>query len=192
MAEYTAETALIVVDVQNDFADPGGNLYVRGGEEVVEAANREIAKAQRGGALVVYTQDWHPEQTPHFQDHGGVWPRHCVQGTEGAELHPNLEVEGPVVQKGTEGEDGYSGFSVRDPETGEEGATELDGILRERGIDRVVIVGLAQDVCVHETAKDAVGKGYDTELLVDVTRPVDPDAAQERLDELKDLGVHLS
>lgn len=191
-AEYTAETALIVVDVQNDFAHPDGNLYVQGGEEVVEAANREIAKAQRAGALVVYTQDWHPEQTPHFQDHGGVWPRHCVQGTEGAELHPNLRVEGPVVRKGTEGEDGYSGFSVRHPETGEEGDTELHGILREHNTDRVVVVGLAQDVCVHETAKDAVDKGYDTAVLLHATSPVDSDVAQQRLDELKDLGVRLS
>lgn len=190
--EYTDDTALIVVDVQNDFADPDGNLYVEGGEEVVAAANREIEAAKRAGALVVYTQDWHPEQTPHFADQGGQWPRHCVQGTKGAELHPDLRVEGPVVRKGTDGEDGYSGFSVRDPETGEEGDTELDGILREHGIDRVAILGLAQDVCVHETAKDAVGKGYDTELLVDATRPVDADAAPELLEELEGLGVRLS
>lgn len=190
--EYTDRTALIVVDVQNDFAAPDGNLYVQGGEEVVEAANREIEAAKRAGALVVYTQDWHPEQTPHFQDQGGVWPRHCVQGTKGAELHPDLRVDGPIVKKGTEGEDGYSGFSVRDPETGEEDATELDSILRERDIDRVVVVGLAQDVCVYETTKDAIGKGYETELLTGATRPVDPEAGEQRLHELQGLGVRLA
>lgn len=189
--EYTQDTALIVVDVQNDFAHPDGSLFVEGGHEIVETVNREIDAAREAGALVVYTQDWHPEVTPHFQEHGGQWPRHCVQGTEGAELHPDLRVEGPVVKKGTEGEDGYSGFSVRHPETGEVGGTELDRILREHGTDRVVIVGLAQDVCVHETAKDAIGNGYETHLLLEATRPVDPDEAERRLEELKAFGVHL-
>lgn len=189
--EYSKDTALIVVDVQNDFADPDGALYVEGGDEVVEAVNREIDAALEAGALVVYTQDWHPEETPHFQEHGGQWPRHCVQGTEGAELHPDLRVEGPVVRKGTAGEDGYSGFSVRHPRTGEEGETELDRILREHDTDRVVIVGLAQDVCVHETAKDAIGNGYDTHLLLEATRPVDAEEAERRLEELKGFGVHL-
>ena len=190
--EYAKDTALIVVDVQNDFADPGGNLYVEGGDEIIDTINEEIVAAARAGALVVYTQDWHPEQTPHFADQGGAWPRHCVMGTRGAELHPALEVSGPVVRKGADGGDGYSGFSVRDPESGGEHDTELDGILREHGTDRVVVVGLAQDVCVHETAKDAIGMGYDTEVLLSATRPVDADAAPRLLDELKGLGVRLS
>lgn len=190
--DYAPDTALIVVDVQNDFADPDGNLYVPGGEEVVEAANREIGRAQDAGAFVVYTQDWHPAETPHFQDFGGSWPRHCVQGTKGAELHPDLRVEGPVVRKGVDGGDGYSGFSVRDPETGAEDATELDRILREHDIARVVVAGLAQDVCVHETAKDAVDKGYDTRVLLHATRPVAADQADQRLDELREAGVTVS
>jgi nicotinamidase/pyrazinamidase len=190
--DYAPDTALIVVDVQNDFADPDGNLYVPGGEEVVEAANREIGRAQDAGAFVVYTQDWHPAETPHFQDFGGSWPRHCVQGTKGAELHPDLRVEGPVVRKGVDGGDGYSGFSVRDPETGAEDATELDRILREHDIARVVVAGLAQDVCVHETAKDAVDKGYDTRVLLHATRPVAADQADQRIDELREAGVTVS
>ena len=190
--DYTPDTALIVVDVQNDFADPDGNLYVPGGEEVVEAANREIGRAQAAGAFVVYTQDWHPAETPHFQDFGGSWPRHCVQGTKGAELHPDLRVEGPVVRKGVDGGDGYSGFSVRDPETGEEDATELDRILREHDITRVIVAGLAQDVCVHETARDAADKGYDTRVLLHATRPVAAEQADQRLDELREAGVSVS
>lgn len=171
---YDARTALVVVDVQNDFAHPDGNLYVQGGDASISAVNREIEAAQRAGSLVVYTQDWHPPVTPHFQKDGGTWPTHCVQDTWGAELHPALKVvDGPVVRKGTGGEDGYSGFSVRDPESGAEAATELEGILKERSITRVVVVGLAQDVCVKETVLDARRLGFGTAVISDATRPVE-------------------
>ena len=165
MAEYGPGTALVVVDVQNDFADPNGSLYVQGGETVVERVNEEILDARGAGAPVVYTADWHPESTPHFQKDGGIWPVHCVGGTWGAEFHPRLNVDGPVVKKGTGGEDGYSGFSVRDPETGEEAPTELERMLRDRGVEKVVVVGLATDYCVKETALDAVRKGFGTSVL---------------------------
>src|SRR3989442_15916435 len=145
-------TALIVTDVQNDFADPGGNLYVRGGEETLPFVNREIGRAIGAGGYIVYTQDWHPPSTPHFEKDGGIWPVHCVQGSWGAVFHPDVEVAGEVVRKGSAGEDGYSGFSVRDPVSGERGATELEGILRRRAIQRLVILGLATDYCVKETA----------------------------------------
>ncbi|HEV8651784.1 MAG TPA: isochorismatase family protein [Actinomycetes bacterium] len=94
VVDYDRSTALVVVDMQNDFADPKGSLYVRGGERVVPLVNREIERALAAGALVVYTQDWHPAQTPHFQSSGGVWPEHGVQGTWGAELQPDLQVAG--------------------------------------------------------------------------------------------------
>lgn len=158
--EYRSTTALIVVDVQNDFADASGSLFVAGGDEIVEPINREIQAALEGGALVVYTQDWHPEETPHFADFGGLWPRHCLRDTWGAELHSDLALEGPVVRKGTNGEDGYSGFTMRDPVTGAQTATELDEILRTRGVSEVVVVGLALDVCVMATAVDADDNGY--------------------------------
>ena len=94
MTDYDARTALIVVDVQNDFADPKGSLYVSEGERVVPLINDEIERATEAGALVVYTQDWHPESTPHFAKDGGIWPVHCVRDTWGAELHPDLRVTG--------------------------------------------------------------------------------------------------
>ena len=101
MASYDARTALLVVDVQNDFADPAGTLYVEGGELVVPIVNTEVEKAKAAGALVVYTQDWHPEHTPHFQRDGGIWPVHCVEDTDGAAFHPDLTIEGSeVVRKG--------------------------------------------------------------------------------------------
>ncbi|HEX2274322.1 MAG TPA: isochorismatase family protein [Acidimicrobiales bacterium] len=175
MVDYDQRTALLVVDVQNDFADAGGSLYVSGAEEVVEAVNREIERASAAGALVVYTQDWHPESTPHFEKDGGVWPVHCVAGTRGAELHPALRLsdDREVVRKGTGGEDGYSGFSVRDPETGDVSATELDAVLERRGVERVVIAGLATDYCVKETALDAVRRGLSTTVLRNAIAAVD-------------------
>ncbi|HEY3265089.1 MAG TPA: isochorismatase family protein, partial [Actinomycetota bacterium] len=116
---YDDKTALLVVDVQNDFADPSGSLSVAGGEEVLEPLDAEIRAAEKGHALVVYTQDWHPEHTPHFRQDGGIWPVHCVGGSWGAELHPGLRmVPGEVIHKGEDGRDGYSAFSVRDPRGG--------------------------------------------------------------------------
>lgn len=191
---FDERTALIVVDVQNDFADPQGNLYVAGGEQTIPIINDLIAAARDRGAAVVYTQDWHPEVTPHFQDYGGTWPVHCVQGTWGAELHPDLDVAGPVVRKGTSGEDGYSGFTARDVETGEHKATDLEALLRERQIERVVIVGLAQDVCVKETALDARRLGFHTTVRLDATRPVYPGAEGEQHanDQMAAAGIALN
>ena len=191
MANYSSTSALVVVDVQNDFADPAGSLYVTGGEAVVGAVNREIDRARSVGAAVVYTQDWHPPETPHFEPQGGVWPVHCVRDTWGAQLHDELIVDGPVVRKGADGSDGFSGFATRDPESGREEDTELDRLLRERGTDHVVVVGLAQDVCVRATALDAVAKGYRTEVVVDATAAVNlqPDDGERTIAELRDAGV---
>lgn len=173
IVQYDPRTALVVVDVQHDFGDPSGSLYVRGGEQVVPYVNEQVRAAREAGAFVAYTQDWHPPVTPHFADHGGIWPVHCVQGTPGAELLPDLVVDGPVVRKGSGGEDGYSGFSVRDPLSGDTTATELASWLAERGVERVVVVGLAGDYCVKETALDARRLGYDVVVPLEGTRFVE-------------------
>jgi nicotinamidase/pyrazinamidase len=196
MSGYDASTALVVVDVQNDFADPAGSLFVPGGEEVVDAVNAEVAAATAAAAAVVYTQDWHPERTPHFAIDGGVWPVHCVKETWGAQLHPRLDVvaDAPVVRKGTGGEDGYSGFSQRDPVSGRHQPTQLEQILRQRGVERVVVTGLATDYCVKETALDARRLGFDTEVLTGAVAAVDlrPGDGQRALDELERAGARLS
>lgn len=178
MVEATAPTfdptvALIIVDVQNDFADPEGSLYVAGGDEILPLVNSLAADALAAGSPVLLTQDWHPEETPHFIDDGGVWPRHCVRDTWGAALHPDLLVSGPVVRKGVDGEDGYSGFTVKDPLSDETTATELDRLLREAGATSTVIVGIALDVCVKATAEDAKANGYDVTVIREATRAVD-------------------
>ena len=191
---YDPSTALLVIDVQNDFADAAGALAVDGGTEIIPALNRQIAAARGSGALVVYTQDWHPASTPHFARDGGIWPVHCVMGTWGAELHPALVVDGPVVRKGSDGEDGYSGFSVRDPTSGRESRTALDGLLRDAGIERVVVGGLATDYCVKATALDAVRLGYRTIALGDAIRAVDlaPGDGERALAEMAAAGVELA
>jgi nicotinamidase/pyrazinamidase len=172
-SRYDPQTGLIVVDVQNDFADPNGSLYVAEGEAVVPIANRQIADAEAARALTVYTQDWHPESTPHFEKDGGLWPVHCVHDTWGAMFHADLRVNGDVVRKGTGGEDGYSAFSVRDPLSGDTAPTILDGLLAERGVERIVICGLATDFCVVETVTDARELGYPVVVIRDGIRAVD-------------------
>lgn len=170
---YDRKTALVVVDVQNDFADPNGGLYVSGGEQVVPVVNSAIAEARSAGARVVYTADWHPKVTPHFAKDGGIWPVHCVGDTWGAEFHPNLIVDGPVVRKGTNGEDGYSGFTMKDPEGDTVTATGLRDQLDRWDIEKVIVCGLATDYCVKATALDGVEAGFSVMLLADAVRPVD-------------------
>jgi nicotinamidase/pyrazinamidase len=195
MSRYDARTALVVVDLQNDFADPAGGLAVAGGDEIVPLVNAHVREATEEGALIVATQDWHPESTPHFAKDGGIWPVHCVGGTRGAELHPAFELptEAPRVRKGQNGEDGYSGFTMRDPESGEEKPTELESLLRERGIERVVVCGLATDYCVLATALDAVRLGFQASLLTDAVAAVNvADGDGDRaLDRMQAAGVAL-
>lgn len=192
---YDERTALLVVDVQNDFADRAGSLYVKRGEEVVPVANGEIKNAIGGGALVVYTQDWHPPDTPHFEKDGGVWPVHCVRDTWGAQLHPDLEVvdKAQNTKKGTGGEDGYSAFSVRDPKSGERAGTGLEELLREHAIERVVIVGLATDYCVKETALDAIRLSFESTVLREGIRAVDlnPGDGKAALRAIEEAGAAL-
>ena len=192
MTAYAPDTALVVVDVQNDFADPDGSLYVPGGDtQVVPAVNHQITLALAAGASIFYTQDWHPERTPHFAIDGGIWPVHCVAGTAGADFHPDLRIEGPSVHKGAGGEDGYSGFTMRDPRSGEEIPTELASMIRKAGCHHVVVVGLALDYCVKDTALDAAREGFDTTVLLAATAAVnlDPGDGKAAVEQLRGAGV---
>ncbi len=193
MPSYDPQTALLVVDVQNDFADPAGSLYVRDGEDVVPPINVESARAKESGAPVFYTQDWHPEVTPHFQKDGGIWPVHGVRDTWGAQFHPDLLVDGPVVRKGRNGEDGYSAFSMRDPISGETVPTPLAGLLAEAAVTRLVVCGLATDYCVKATVLDARGHGYPTTVLEDAIRAVElqPGDADRAVEEMLAAGARL-
>jgi nicotinamidase/pyrazinamidase len=190
---YTPSTALVVVDMQYDFANPDGSLYVPGGEQTLPGISNEIQAAHDADATIVYTQDWHPESTPHFAKDGGLWPVHCVIGSAGAELVEGLPMVGPVVRKGSGPEDGYSGFSVLDLESGSTKGTELSTILDENGVMSIVIVGLAGDWCVKATAIDGVKLGYDVTVPLQLTRFVELNPGDEAraVDEMRDAGVHL-
>ena len=194
MSSYDPTTALVVVDMQNDFADPAGSLAVPGGDRLVPAINAEVQRAATAGSVIVYTQDWHPESTPHFAKDGGIWPVHCVGGTWGAEFHPDLQVVGRSIRKGQEGEDGYSGFRMRDPGTGEEIPTDLEAFLREAGVSSVVVCGLATDYCVKETAIDAVRLGFGTTVAAGMIAAVDREKGdgERAIEAMRTAGVQLA
>jgi nicotinamidase/pyrazinamidase len=156
--------------------------------------NAEIAAAHEAGAPVYYTQDWHPPSTPHFEKDGGIWPVHCVEDTWGAEFHPELTVDGPIVRKGDDGRDGYSGFSARDPRSGELSVTPLDSMLKAMERERLIVCGLASDYCVLETALDAVRLGYHVEVRADAIRAVDlrPGDGERAVERMRASGATIA
>lgn len=196
-------TALIVIDVQNDFC-PGGALAVTGGDEIVPIVNRMIA----GHAHVVLTQDWHPEGHSSFasvqpgkapfetveMSYGPqtLWPDHCIQGSRGADFHPALEWTKAeiVVRKGfRQAIDSYSAFFENDHKT----PTGLGGYLEERGITELTLVGLATDYCVAYSALDAAGKGFRVTVRMDACRAIDLDGSLAMMTaRMKDAGVTLA
>ena len=194
MISYDPATALVVVDVQNDFADPAGSLAVPGGDRLVPTINADVQRAATAGSVIVYTQDWHPESTPHFAKDGGIWPVHCVGGTWGAEFHPDLQVVGRAIRKGQEGEDGYSGFRMRDSGTGEEIPTDLEAFLREAGVSSVVVCGLATDFSVKQTAIDAVRLGFGTTVATGTVAAVErePGDGDRAIEAMRAAGVQLA
>ncbi|PSJ21693.1 nicotinamidase [Halomonas sp. ND22Bw] len=169
--DYGPADALLVVDMQNDFCE-GGPLAVAGGNALVPGINAEIAAARAGGALIVASRDWHPIDHVSFDHRGGPWPVHCVQDTPGAAFHPDLDLDADTlrVSKATAFDaDAYSAFD----------ATGLAGYLRERGVTRVVVCGLALDVCVRATVLDARRHGFETLLLESLSAAVAPDAVAD-------------
>lgn len=173
---------LIVVDVQNDFC-PGGALAVPEGDQVVQPINRLMEQVP----FVVATRDWHPPDHASFQSQGGPWPEHCVQDTEGGQLHPALESErfDAVLDKGGDRDvEGYSGFE----------GTDLERVLHEHHVDRVHVAGLALDYCVRATALDARRKGFDVVVHLGATRAIDaqPGDADRTIEELRRAGVQVA
>ena len=178
--------------MQQDFVAPHGALPVRGATELIPQISTEIETSRRNGDLVVWTQDWHPERTPHFAPFGGTWPTHCVAGTSGAEVVPELAAlqrsDDLLIRKGVAGEDGYSAFSVRGPLLGEDLPTELHDRLKEQAIQQVRICGVATDWCVKSTAIGALRLGYTVEVIragiaAVALSPGDEDAALREITE---------
>jgi nicotinamidase/pyrazinamidase len=194
--------ALIVIDIQNDFC-PGGSLAVAGGDQIIEQVNGLMDEF----SCVVLTQDWHPADHTSFADnHPGaapfsltempygpqvLWPRHCVQGSKGAEFHPALRTDPAqlILRKGFRaGIDSYSAFFENDKTT----ATGLDSYLRNRGISHVTLVGLALDYCVAYSAVDAAKLGYGVTVLESACRAIDLNGSLENArNEMIDVAVVL-
>lgn len=198
----TAE-ALVVIDVQNDFC-PGGALGVTDGDAIVDVVNLLIERFEH----VVLTQDWHPAHHSSFAStHPGkspfetvtmpygeqtLWPDHCIQGTPGADFHPGLvwtKAEN-IIRKGYRKDiDSYSAFFENDRKT----PTGLGGYLKERGIGKITLCGLATDFCVGFSALDAINSGFEVELVLDACRGIDLGGSMAAmLDRMKQAGVALS
>ena len=184
------ESALLVVDIQKDFC-AGGALAAPGGDEIIPAVNRHLADARAREIAVYATRDWHPEQTSHFKEYGGTWPPHCVQGTRGAQFHPDLKLppDAIIVNKGDDPQ--RHGYSAFDGHTAA-GKSLLDD-LRDRRIRRVYVMGIATDYCVRESALDALRAGLEVRVLADAIAGIDvrPGDAQRALDEISAAGAQI-
>jgi nicotinamidase/pyrazinamidase len=185
----TSQSALLVVDVQNDFC-AGGALAVTNSADVVAALNRHLAEFARAGATIYASRDWHPLHTSHFDTHGGPWPVHCVQETAGARFHPDLRLPPGtiVISKGTDPANaGYSAFEGTTPD-GRPFLTDL----RQRHIDHLYVGGLATDYCVRHSVLDALGDGFAVTVLEDAVAGVDPRGSAEALDEMRQKGATVA
>lgn len=185
------DSALLAVDVQNDFC-PGGALPVPEGDKVVPVLNQYMGTFARAGLPIIASRDWHPRETRHFRDFGGPWPTHCVQGTPGAQFHPDLKLpeETVVVSKGMDpGDHGYSAFEATD-----ESDTDLADLLRSRGVRRLYVGGLATDYCVRASVLDARRAGFETVLLTDALRGIDvePGDVDRSIEEMVRAGARTA
>ncbi len=185
------DTALLIVDVQNDFC-PNGALPVPDGDRVVEPLNRAAQLFAAAGLPVLASRDWHPPVTKHFRQYGGSWPVHCVQGSEGAAFHPDLRLPpGTVmISKGTDPEwDSYSAFeAVTDK------GIQLTALLASLGVRHLYIGGLATDYCVSFTARDALRAGLAVTVLTDAVAGVDVNRGDSAraMEEMKQAGARFS
>ena len=186
-----ANSALLIVDMQNDFC-PGGALPVSEGDSIVPKLNAYIRLFREAGRPIVATRDRHPPQTTHFVTQGGPWPPHCIQDTPGARFHPDLALPGDalIFSKGMGAqEDAYSAFQARDDRS-----RPLADRLRALRVEHLYVGGLALDYCVKASAQDAIAQGLGATLLVDATRAVNiqPHDAELAVEELVRSGVELA
>lgn len=183
-----SKSALLIVDLQNDFC-PGGSLAVPDGDTIVAVMNRYIGLFIAADMPIIASRDWHPEKTGHFREFGGPWPPHCVQGTYGAEFHPELclPVRAIVVSKGMNpARDDYSAFRAVEPS-----GTALQGILRSLAVRHLYVGGLATDYCVKESVLEALRLGFGVTLLSDAMKGVNvtPGDSEKAMKEMLEAGA---
>jgi nicotinamidase/pyrazinamidase len=177
------DDALLIIDVQKDFC-PGGALPLVEGDEVVPVINQWIKKARKCGIPVVASRDWHPAEHMSFKSQGGPWPAHCVQDSDGATFHKGLELpdDAIIVTKGVRFDlDQYSVFDQ----------TGLAGLLKKKGVGRLLVTGLALDICVRASVLDARQAAFDVLLITDATRAEDPGKIPETIEEMQLAGVDI-
>ncbi len=187
MTEKFHDSALVLVDVQNDFC-PGGALAVQSGDEIVPVINQLMSLFP----LVIATEDWHPANHISFKERGGPWPPHCVQQTAGAELHPGIDqtrIDILLRKATTPDTDAYSGFEAVD-----ERGRSLDEALKQSGVKKIYITGLATDYCVRATVMDGLKKGYEVVVVADAMRAVEvaPGDGQRAIEEMSESGARLT
>ena len=186
-----SEEALLIVDVQNDFC-VGGSLAVPASQQIIDCLNEYTRRFADRGAPVVASRDWHPPVTRHFADHGGAWPVHCVQGTPGAEFHPDLRLppQTVIASKGSDPEeDSYSAFEAKLPD-----GRLLGEYLRDEGVRRIYVGGLATDYCVRSSVLDALRAGFRATLLLGASRGVDvqPGDSEKAIAEMVGAGADVT
>lgn len=178
--------ALLLIDVQNDFC-PGGALPVPDGDRVIPVLNAAIARFASRGQPVYASRDWHPPDTTHFREQGGPWPPHCVAGTRGADLHPDLRVpHGTILISTGQGrqDDGYSAFEGRTAD-----GRMLADDLRAKEVGTLYVGGLATDYCVRATVLDARREGFDVVVLSDGIAGIDPATSERAVEEMRAAGA---
>lgn len=189
--KFDANAALLIVDVQNDFCT-GGALAVAGSETVITALNTYLQAAVTQGIAIYASRDWHPPQTAHFKDFGGVWPVHCVEHSPGAQFHSDLRLpaETVIVTKGEHDE--APGYSAFEGVTGE--GLPLIEHLRARGVTHLYVGGLATDYCVRASVLDALGSGMKVTVLQDAIAGVDVQRgdSERALEEMRAQGAVLA
>jgi len=181
--ELKKDDVLLIVDVQKDFC-PGGALAIENGDAVIPVLNNWISNAVASGVSAYASRDWHPKDHISFSKQGGSWPPHCIQDSEGARFHSDLELPDSVI-KVTKGvrfdQDQNSAFDQ----------TGLAVELHKKGIKRLWVGGLAEDVCVLATALDGLKEGFDVMLIKNATRPVTPEGGEKALKEMSDAGIKI-
>jgi len=180
---FQSGDALLIIDVQVDFC-PGGALPIAEGDHVVPVLNQWIDTASRAGIPVYLSRDWHPKHHPSFTEEGGPWPVHCLQDTAGAAFHPHLHIppEAVIITKGTRfDQDQNSAFDQ----------TGLAVHLRKAGIRRLIVGGLAEDVCVLATVLDARAEGFAVSVIAAGTRPVTPAGGAAARQQMLAAGAEL-
>ena len=190
VVQLGAGDALLLVDPQNDFC-PGGSLPVPDGDAVMPVLNAWAAAAEAAGIPIFVSRDWHPPRTTHFKEFGGVWPPHCIQGTRGAEFHPDLRLppSATIVSKGMgETEDAYSAFQARDDQ-----GRPLATLLRERGVRHLYVMGLATDYCVKASALGGLEDGFRVSVVADGMRAVNlqPTDGEQAVEAMRAAGATI-